>query len=322
MGETMNNFINLNSNDQISSMNKKDLNEFLRLLNSYNLELREKLNFDNNITFGMELECEHTEIELIIESFKKINFVQKWKIKSDDSLIETKGLEFITPIYRNEKYVYTELKQVCNILNQNATIGKRAGSHIHIGAQILENEETIFNLVNLWILYEHLIFRFTNGEFLYSRPNISLYAYPLREEFGLLPIDFLSFNLKDYKNRFIDSCIRLCNIRNLKEQKYKNTIEFRCPNGTLDPVIWQNNLNFFVKFIEYTKKVNYKEICDELYNSSVVSANNYYQIFLEEAINLVDQIFDTNMDKIYFLRQYLKNNEISTIYRKCKKFTK
>ena len=49
----MDNFINLNSNDQISSMNKKDLNEFLRLLNSYNLELREKLNFDNNITFGM-----------------------------------------------------------------------------------------------------------------------------------------------------------------------------------------------------------------------------------------------------------------------------
>ncbi len=319
----MNNFINLNANDQLSSMDKKDLNEFLRLLNNYDLELREKLDC-NNITFGMELECEHVNIKPILESLKEINFVHKWLVEPDESLIDTNGLEFISPTYKNEKYNYLELQQMCNTLRKNASIGKRAGGHIHIGAQILENEKTLFNLINFWILYEHLIFRFTNGEFLYARPNISLFAYPLREEIGLLPINISSFNLNDYRNKFIDSCIRLYNIKSFKKAKYKNTIEFRCPNGTLDPVIWQNNLNFFIKFIEYVKKneCSYDDIYNKSCKTVMVDASSYYKIFLDEAIKLSDEIFDKNIDKIYFLRQYLKNNEVSTIYRKCKKFTK
>ena len=43
--------------------------------------------------------------------------------------------------------------------------------------------------------------------------------------------------------------ISYINFRNYKgyEADEKNTIEIRCPNGTLDAKIWQNNINFFVK---------------------------------------------------------------------------
>ncbi len=319
----MNNFINLNGNDQISSMDSNDLDEFLKLLNNYELILREKLDFDNNITFGMEIECERVDIKLIEEHLNKIKFVKKWLIEPDESLKQTDGLEFISPIYKNEKYVYQELRQVCNILKRFSYIGKRAGGHIHIGAHLIENENNLYNLINFWLLYEHIIFRFTNGEFLYSRPNIYSFAIPLREEMGLLPIE-CNKDLNELKCRFIDTCIRLYNIKNLKKQKLKNTIEFRCPNGTLDSVIWQNNLNFFVKFIEYSKntEMDHDEICKLLYSASLVEPNNYYKIYLKEAIYLCDQIFDKNIDKIYFLKQYLKNFEVSTLYIRSKKFTK
>lgn len=83
-------------------------------------------------------------------------------------------------------------------------------------------------------------------------------------------------------------------------------------------------MNFFIKFIEYVKKneCSYDDIYNKSCKTVMVDASSYYKIFLDEAIKLSDEIFNKNIDKIYFLRQYLKNNEVSTIYRKCKKFTK
>ena len=49
-------FLNPNSNDMISKMNSKELNEFKTLLNEFQLELRNNLGFDKNVTFGMEFE--------------------------------------------------------------------------------------------------------------------------------------------------------------------------------------------------------------------------------------------------------------------------
>ena len=47
----------------------------------------------------------------------------------------------------------------------------------------------------------------------------------------------------------------------------------------------------------------------------------YKNIFLTQAIEFVDLIFNNNLDKIYFLRQYLKSFEEKDSYEKAKKFT-
>jgi len=48
----------------------------------------------------------------------------------------------------------------------------------------------------------------------------------------------------------------------------------------------------------------------------------YSEIFLDQALELSDMIFDTNLDKIYFLRQYLKSYEVGNyIFEKAKPFT-
>ena len=37
----------------------------------------------------------------------------------------------------------------------------------------------------------------------------------------------------------------------------------------------------------------------------------YSRIYMEQAIELADMIFDNNLDKVYFLRQYIKDGSVS-----------
>ena len=78
----------------------------------------------------------------------------------------------------------------------------------------------------------------------------------------------------------------------------------------------------------YAKSTKFNDdIIDARYkhNKKNYQIYSYNQIYLEQALELCDMIFDNNLDKIYFLRQYLKSFE--TTFRidklvKCKKFTK
>lgn len=104
----------------------------------------------------------------------------------------------------------------------------------------------------------------------------------------------------------------------------KNTIEFRSPNGTLEPVIWQNNINFFTKMLIYCKSGDFDEdIVEKRLEFNNQDLYLYRQIFLTQALELTDLIFDNNLDKIYFLRQYLKSFEVSNEpFTKAKRFIK
>ena len=42
------------------------------------------------------------------------------------------------------------------------------------------------------------------------------------------------------------------------------------------------------------------------------SIDAYSDIYLEQAVELADLIFDNNLDKVYFLRQYIKSFEKGT----------
>lgn len=49
--------------------------------------------------------------------------------------------------------------------------------------------------------------------------------------------------------------------------------------------------------------------CADL-NGDLITLSKYKGVYLDQAIELCDLIFDNNLDKIYFLRQYLKSYEI------------
>ena len=64
MKDKINSFIHLNENDILSKFNSKDLRHLFFLLEDYLISYKKKLNInDDNISFGLEIETEHTNIE-------------------------------------------------------------------------------------------------------------------------------------------------------------------------------------------------------------------------------------------------------------------
>ena len=81
-----------------------------------------------------------------------------------------------------------------------------------------------------------------------------------------------------------------------------NTIEFRSPNGTSKAIVWQNNVNTLVKFLlSFTRE----EIDEEYLDYRLLNEPSTTSCF-EDTLQFIDMIFENNQDKIYFLKQYMK----------------
>lgn len=314
------NFIGKNDNDMLSKLSEKDLDMFLNYLDNYYLKLREELGFDKFITFGLEFEFDTSMRvrikERIKEYFENFN-EQPWIFTID----KTCGFEVKTDILIDNKRNWEDIKSVLKIIRDDATIDASCGGHIHLGSQIIgEDRNTWLNFIKIWELYENVIFRFTSGEFLITRPMAKSFAghlSPLFNETYTKAIEEnLSLNeiLKLISGR--KRAINFQNITDLSTFESYNTIEFRCPNASLNPVIWQNNLNLFVNLILKSK--------DDLDLDEISYQNKDYDgIDLKQALEFCDLVFNNNLDKVYFLRQYLKSFKIGTRpYEMAKRFTR
>ena len=101
-----------------------------------------------------------------------------------------------------------------------------------------------------------------------------------------------------------------------------NRIEFRAPNGTLDPILVQNTINTLVKLTEHHKEDPLANKYIDEYKSTIglmlkitnrynnIPFNTFYSDCpLDKALALCDIIFDNNLDKINFLKQIYTNQE-------------
>ena len=325
-------FITPQNNDIFSNMNGRELQELLYHLENYYLELRPSLNFDPNITFGLEIELENVIKKEIQNKIAQTGLIN-WKTKPDSTL--TNGIEINSPILTDHPNNWKDLETICNIAKKYGNIGPNCGGHIHIGKQILNNNpESWLNLFKLWSVYENIIYRFSYGEYLTARPSISRFAKPMSKKLcetyerliktNNLDLDYIIQSVTFERNQAINfyNIIKLENII-----IPKNTIEIRCHNSSSDPIILQNNANFDINFLLYCQNPNFNhDIIDKrkTINKNKYSTLEWYQeIYLIQALELCDMIFTTNLDKLYFLRQYLKSFDIGTKeLEKAKPFTK
>ena len=321
-----------NANTILLGLKGIDLQDLLVLLDEVILLLRNELGFEKNITFGTEIEAEYVDDFEKVQNIIEHSLLNKWHCEYDGSLSE--GIEVISPILTDNVKCWKNLKEICTILKSHASIDEYSGAHIHIGSQILgKNPTAVLNFIKIWVAYENILYRFSYGEFLSPRPEIISYAKPLKQEiikyYPLLNLKYCINdldNLITYFGKYYGVNLEKASFElNDNEIEEYNTIEFRTPNGTLEPVIWQNNINLFVKLIKYCKSSHYNEdiINKRLYEklNSRIYFENYNEIYLEQALELCDLIFDNNLDKIYFLRQYLKSLEMpKEEFQKAKKF--
>ena len=245
-------FINPNGNDKLSEMSGFDLQDLIILIDEYYIQLRNQLGLEQYITFGLELEFENAMRDRIDRQLSETFHNGDWMTKHDGSL--NNGAEINSPILRDNETTWRDLDKVCSIVGPLASIGKKSGGHIHIGTQTLgNNKESWLNFIKMWSVYENIIFRFVYGDFLTARPSMLSYAKPMTKNFWQ---DYKKLKNDGASLDAIISRISHCryqavNFNNVSKGNYNklcndNTIEFRCPNGSLNPAIWQNNVNFFV----------------------------------------------------------------------------
>lgn len=314
-------------NTMFSQMSGHDLQDLIFYLNLYPLELRNRLGLDQAITFGFEIETELVDYKRLDDECEEDKF-PGWRDEYDCSL--QSGREIQSPILRDTQKSWEELKQMCTFLKDISCIDKCAGGHIHVGAQIFQGDlKALLNFLKCWAVYEHIIYRFCYGEFLNARPKLKKYAPPVAPQLLELYDKFKEQPDSLVEKLFWDidrhSAINFGNTYNLKKTEEYNTIEFRCPNGSLEPVIWQNNLNLFARLLLYSKSARYDDrIIDQRReaNGETIPLDFYSEIYLQQALEFCDLIFTKNVDKLYFLRQYLKSYQIADTYCRADTFIK
>lgn len=216
---------------------------------------------------------------------------------------------------------WQELKKVCVYLSKKrADTMHNAGGHIHIGANVLGDDiESWKTFLKLYAVYEKVIFRFVFGDKINGRKKLFEYAFPIAESLYKAMIDINNAtSLSDIRlalslrNRSV--ALNFSNVKFSfpKDRCRKNTLEFRSPNATTNEVIWQNNINAFSKMLlaARDKVINVEFLDYKLKHIEFINLKNDYLyncIDLKDALEFVDLVFDNNLDKIYFLRQYLKD---------------
>jgi len=328
-------FINPTDNTSLTTLTKKDINQLIYLLTKYHLSYRQTLNFNNNFTFGLEIEFKKRffyhklSMHDIYINIREITSQKDWETKYDGSLLKN-GVEVNSPILTDTIDTWKQLKKILIYLNKIGYIDETCGGHIHIGSQVIgPNYQTWENFIKIWIVYENIILRFFSGEYSQLRPKFYTWAPPINK----VMYDSYKQCQKKYQNQITEpflkyfwyllggprQTINFQNITSLLEVSPGNTIEFRSPNGTLNPIIWQNNINLILKLLTYPNNPNFNQLLltnkfHYLDSKNIYISNQYQTIDIPLAIEFCDLIFDNNLDKINFLKQYLKNLKTTKKY--------
>lgn len=301
------------NNIMFTKLTSKELKEILKYIDNKTLEYRDKLDIPEDITFGIELEYEKIPKEIVDLYIKK--YLPTWESSTDASL--KNGGEVISQIMRDKPKYWTQIKKAYRLMKYSDTY-HNAGGHIHIGANILGDDLNKWKLyLKLYTAYENILYRFYYGDKLNGRKYLFKYARPVADRFHGRIDDIesiedlkklLYFNnkynaLNFNNNSFLNSDSPIVN---------KNTIEFRIPNATKSEIICQNNINTSIKQLLCVSEINEDFLDYKLNNEYISFYDNPYLyniVNLKNALEFVDLVFDNTQDKIYFLKQYLKNYE-------------
>ena len=237
---------------------------------------KQLIGINKNITFGIEIESEGELYQFIMElgyllprNDQLIGDIDFWGAKIDTSL--QKGVEVISPILTDCKGDIEDIYIICELL-QNAKLEttERCGGHIHIGSDFLKTKEAYANLLEIFGNVERILYIMCNEKGSIPRHGISESAKAISSNVsesikrGELSLEE-STDLDEFIAQIKESqeergySINFMNI-NVNE----NTIEFRMPNGTLNPQTWIANIRLFGKIVEVSQRLSEIEKTKEL----------------------------------------------------------
>ncbi len=313
----------LKSNDMFSKFKGFELELLLYDIYNFYLTYRSKLQLPRDDSFGLEFEYDNLK-RLYVDDYVKKNF-PAWDSKEERTI--PNGGEIASATLHDSKFVWKQVKKICCYLRKSLAVASNlSGGHIHAGAQALGSDYEVWQLLLLlYASYEGELIRFGYGEMTTFRDDIGRHAMIIGNKILNLLDDLINICSEEELWNFINRC-DLCfskwqavNFRrinpncDLASELKDNTLEFRFFNGTLEEIIWQNNVNVIMKMLVACKE---KRIDKEFLISKLKSRSyDYYSLSsfelfnVQNALEFSDMVFDNNLDKMYFLRQFLKNGE-------------
>lgn len=266
---------------------------------------RETMNIPDRTKFGLEIEIQG------VDNSKKesiYNIDSNLKCKEDLSL-NNSGFEIVTPVYKNIKKDLLLLKELSLTLKKLNPVFDNCSFQVNFNNKFSTKEEIDF--IKVFSYYEKILYRFSKGIDRRFRDTINIYANLIYPEF-----------IFEYKNNYYMPEYSLLYFQNAKRYgiNFKTDvklIEFRTPNGTIDYSLWFNYINSFYFLLDAIKNKKFdmqkieKYILDYEHNLSEKYSLSYgdFEIELEKCLELIDILFTDDMDKIYFLNQYIGNSK-------------
>ena len=304
------------SSDKLSELNKKSLDEYFDYLNKQQLYYRDSLSLQEFVTFGIEIEYEKFKREKV-DNYT-IRTLKKWHSKDDSTL--KMGGEVTSPILTDSLTTWKELRKICNYLRKNKVYTKgNAGGHIHVGSHIMNADLEAWRcFLKTYMIYENELVYFLNGEDKLARKSASEYAKLVSSTY-YKRLDDIN-EARDLSELYYPIMLSKKNALSFFYTKLKsthrdvyNTVEFRSPNSSVNELIWQNNINTVTKLMLAARN---KKIDEDFLDYKLEKGPDKFTL-LPKALELADIIFDNDLDKMYFLKQYKK--DFSFIEEKKKK---
>ena len=266
-----------------------------------------KIGLPDNMTFGIEIESEGSAYKYFYDMETVIN---DWISKKDMSL--ENGIEIVSPPLYDRSESVSDIYTINSLLSQAGMFTNyNCGGHIHIGADYLTSIESYVNLLELYCNCEKIIYLISNKEDdIIDKDRIESFCMILSlkiakaiEKGELSPEEVKS------KDEFIKQINvaqvkrnRGINFRNIGDED-NNTIEFRIPNGTLDPNTWIENIRLFGRLMQVSEELTHNQNSPEILGK----------------LELKQKLKNPNLseeDRLEILLEILFKEEERDIYRK------
>lgn len=312
-----------NYQEPLVSLSKLELKELMLYLKNYQLQYKTQIGLSKDLSFAAEIEFSNAILKEVSQKVHHEFEYLDWYVHEDASVTKIInnnliGGEISSDILHDNPQDWFNLLNIFNILNKaKAKITDSTAFQIHVGFQILKgNIKHLDRLIKTWCVFEDIIFRFGYGSLAYPRKDIMLYSAPilLTSKRLFTSKENLFSDLQAIKDSEFTKkrCLNLSHIFSLSPQECQNnTIEIRCFNGTLNPLVAQNEIYFILKLILYVTSDNYDEaLINKMFNNlSPVELPTYSKFNLLKALQLCDMIFENSSEKIAFLKQYVKKED-------------
>lgn len=267
---------------------------------------RDKLELSPSTRFGLEIEMDH----LSNRKRKKLQDLYNGKhgcnIDEDTSLKNT-GIELSTRIMDNKKENWEELYRLSILLKKYHPEFEYSSFQVNLDCHMDYNE--IYNFLQFYAYYEDIITRISKGTDMVLRYSSEKYAIPILRKLKSLikyahdEIDIVEsfINNKSYGLSLKESNDRT----NIKSNI--DIIEFRSPNGTINPILWQNYIMLFQSMINFFEQGDWYGHTFDLDN---ITRDEYN---INKAIEFANIIYTSEEEKLLFLKQYIGNRKIESL---------